>query len=151
MDDAYTFAQPIKKRLISSASLVDRIAPDVSTVVSNASNAPYVTQIISPSESRLLSYSDDGIFRYHDKSTLQVQSSTKWEKGGDCTALVQSQVGYIAAGRRGVIGLWDAKTDAEVASLAGPSKAPYLSLACSGHLVAAGTELKGTDACIDVW
>lgn len=143
--------------LVASSSLIDRQRPEVASAVSTSARAPYVTQLISPSDAVLLSYSDDGFFRYHDKATLYARNAVRWERGGDCTALISASAGegigsgYMATGKKGVVGYWDARTDKDIATLVGPSRAPYLSLACNGNIVAAGTELQGFDAAIDIW
>lgn len=150
METTYAFDFQ-RRNIIPSELLVHRRGPAVSAAVSTLANAPYVTQLVSKSDATLLSYSDDGFFRYHDKSTLRTFNAVKWEKGGDCTCLTRSSQTYMASGRNGMIGYWDSRDDQEIVSLAGPSKAPYLSLAGSGNMVAAGTELQGVDATIDIW
>lgn len=140
-----------KRRLALSPSLVSRREPAVYTSIGTSSRTPYVTHLISPSESSILSYSDDGSFRYHDKATLKTVNAVKWERGGDCTCLISAGSGYMATGQKGVVGYWDSRSDSELATLVGPSRAPYLSLASSENMIAAGTELQGADASIDVW
>jgi hypothetical protein len=141
-----------KQNLVLSPSIVNRLRPAVSTSISTKAKIPYVTQLISTTQSSLLSYSDDGFFRYHDKSSLSLQNEVKWERGGDCTCLIATdENGYMASGRNGVVGFWDSRDDKEQACLVGPSRAPYLSIAAVGHTVAAGTELQGVDAAIDIW
>lgn len=151
MEMPYDFG-PGKQAMVASRSLIDRIRPSASTLLSTKSTTPYVTHLISTSDAQLLSYSDDGFFRSHDKATLTTLNAAKWNAGGDCTCIVSAgQQGYMATGRNGLVGCWDARQDREVACLAGPSHAPYLSLASSGHLIAAGTELQGVDAAVDIW
>jgi WD40 repeat protein len=149
--DQFDYGIEKRKRLVLSSSIVNRRRPAVSTSIASTSSTPYVTHLISPSEAVLLSYSDDGLFRYLDKSTLRTVNSVKWDKGGNCTCLITADQGYMAAGQKGVVGYWDARQGKELVTLAGPSRAPYLSLATSGTMVAAGTELQGADASIDVW
>ncbi|UZJ54760.1 hypothetical protein CBS101457_004080 [Exobasidium rhododendri] len=150
MDLAFDFGSR-RQSLAVSPSIVNRLRPAASVSLSIKAKVPYVTQLISASDATLLSYSDDGFFRYHDKSTLSTQTEVKWERGGDCTCLISTTQGYMASGRNGVVGHWDSRDDKEQASLAGPSRAPYLSLAARDNLVAAGTELQGVDAAIDIW
>lgn len=141
---------------------------------SGGGSAPYVTQLERTGGAAgdvLLSYADDEIFRHHDKATLKTLASSRWEQGGACTCLkaAASGTGYVATGRNGLIGFWDTRQRpvggsgsgsagaraaagaAPALTLAGPSHAPYLSLDLMNNSIAAGTELQGVDAQIDLW
>lgn len=171
-------AQPHK--LAASSSYIQRGQPAYSTTLAsgwtsngasstsaNGSNgAPYVTQLAQARASGadvLLSYADDDVFRQHDKASLKVLSSFKWSQGGACTSLktAASEAGYVTSGRNGVVGYWDTRqkqtkpsAGAEMEatlSFAGPSRAPYTALDIVGNAIAAGTELQGVDARIDIW
>lgn len=145
-----------KQRLIHSSSFVERRRPTAGVELGQAASdngcAPYVTQLaLLANVPGLLSFSDDGYFRLHDKSSLQSVRAFKWQEGGVCSSVKAVGAGFVAAGRNGVIGCWDGRQERSSMSLAGPSNAPYLSLASSGSMIAAGTELHGADAMIEVW
>ncbi|PWN31243.1 WD40 repeat-like protein [Meira miltonrushii] len=158
-DEVFQLGASSQKQTLSiSSSFVQRARPtfwlDLNAANQVGSSAPYVTQLVSIPSSSIVSYTDDGIFRTHDRASLSVIGIFQWEQGGICSAIKPVQNGFISAGKSGMIGYWDARQPTPTISLQGPSNAPYLSLASSTvdtNTIAAGTELQGTDARIDLW
>ncbi|MCO5599809.1 hypothetical protein L7F22_053916 [Adiantum nelumboides] len=157
-DELFQLGASSQKQTISiSSSFVQRARPTFGLDLNanqNGSSAPYVTHLINIPSSSILSYTDNGAFRTHDRSTLNTIESFQWEQGGISSAIKPIPNGFIAAGKSGMIGYWDARQHTPAIKLQGPSNAPYLSLAASEmdtNIIAAGTELHGTDANIDLW
>lgn len=157
-DEVFQLGASSQKQSLSiSSSFVQRARPTFGLDLNAnqvGSSAPYVTHLVSIPSSSIVSYTDDGIFRTHDRSSLSVLGNFQWEQGGICSAIKPVQNGFISAGKSGIIGYWDARQPKPTISLNGPSNAPYLSLASSTtdtNIIAAGTELQGTDARIDLW
>jgi hypothetical protein len=147
-----------RQSLTLSNSFVPRRRP-LYGVDFTVQSSPYISHLVSlqhGSSSSLLSYTDDGALRVHDKSTLDTQILLTWPNGAGCTSFAPVEGGFLAAGRSGQVGYWDlrqpvANSESPTTSLAGPSRAPYLAVASSGTTIAAGTELHGSDATIDIW
>lgn len=151
-------ASSFKQTLSISSSFVQRARPtfglDLHAIQNGPSSAPYVTHLVKIPSSSILSYTDDGNFRSHDPSTLHITNTFQWSQGGVCSAIKSTQNGFIAAGKSGMIGCWDVRHTTAAQSFKSPSNAPYLSLAINSidsNIIAAGTELHGTDAIIDLW
>lgn len=120
---------------------------------------PYITQLLTPlaSPQHLVALCDDGTMHMFDKTSWRAPAQTirspDVEPLTALSNLEQANTAWVGASRGGFLALWDARlaSHAPASKLAGPSGAPYLSLATSGMYMAAGTELQGVDAWIDVW
>ncbi|KAL4401515.1 hypothetical protein ACI68E_001157 [Malassezia pachydermatis] len=126
--------------------------------VSQGESVPYITQLVTPLASpvHLLSLCDDGALRMFDKNRLVTPMQTIRDgHTKDLTALdtiSSNPSAWIGTSRNGSMCVWDARSGpTPIGQLQGPSGAPYLSLATSHFAVAAGTELQGSDAYVDLW
>lgn len=127
--------------------------------MSPGDRVPYITQLLSPmaSPSHLVALCDDGTLHVFDKTQWRAPArtirSTESEAITSLANLEEINTAWVGASRSGFLALWDARTasHAPASKLVGPSGAAYLSLATSGMYMAAGTELQGSDAWIDVW
>lgn len=123
---------------------------------SGGARTPYMTHLLSLHSfpEVLLAVSDDPALLRLDKSSLRAVSTTPLGAGDSITGISPIDSGaptWATSMQSGTIALWDARMNEPQQRLSGPSTAPYLSIAASGPLVAAGTELQGIDAYIDIW
>ena len=143
-----------------------RVPPDVACPAraldgfrSREARKPYFTQLLTPSTSpqHLLAVCDEPSLMVLDKRRLKTpvqRIPLSGEESVTCVADVEdSHAAWLSASRGGFLALWDARASASAPQqrFAGPSGAPYLSLATSGPGSAAGTELQGADAFVDLW
>lgn len=121
---------------------------------SSAQRTPYMTHLMSLSQELLLAVSDEPSVTLLDKSRLQTVSSSNLAPSDGITGTAPVASGaptWATSLRSGAISLWDARAVDAQQRFSGPSNAPYLSVATSGSLLAAGTELQGVDAYLDIW
>ena len=126
---------------------------------STATSKPYFTQLLTPlaSPHHLLALCDSPGLVLFDKTRLAAPVQSIQVPSAEALTAVQNteaaHAAWLAASRGGFVALWDARANETAPSMqfAGPSNAPYLSLATSGQYFAAGTELKASDAYIDLW
>jgi len=122
-------------------------------------HVPYITQLLSPlaSPTHLVALCDDGTLHVFDKTHWHAPARTIRPTESEAITAVANleyvNTAWVGTSRGGYLALWDARaaSHAPASKLAGPSGAAYLSLATSGVYMAAGTEIQGTDAWIDVW
>lgn len=127
--------------------------------LSPGDHVPYIIQLLSPlaSPTHLVGLCDDGTLHMFDKTQwrapMRTIRSTESEAITTVANLEDVNTAWVGASKGGYLALWDARaaSHAPAYKLVGPSGAAYLSLATSGMYMAAGTELQGTDAWIDVW
>ena len=122
-------------------------------------NKSYLLQLLTPAASsqHLLALLDDARILMFDKTHLATPLHTiqagQQESMKALSNIENEKSAWIAASSAGYLAVWDARTNstAPAMRLVGPSSAPYLSLASSNTYVAAGTELQGSDAYLDIW
>lgn len=141
--------------LAKSSSYVQRGRPSLTTRIGNSGQTPYVTSLLFLGADQLVSHADDGMYRFLDKNSLHVVREKAWGDPGQSTCVKATgddvRFSFVSASRNGQIGCWDARQAGLSMTIEGPSRAPYLSAAVSGNIIAAGTELHGVDATIDLW
>lgn len=123
---------------------------------SGVTRTPYMTHLLSlhSAPETLLAVSDDPALLRLDKASLRAVVTTPLvsdDGATDISPIYSGAPTWATSMRSGTIALWDARVNEPQQRLSGPSSAPYLSIAASGPLVAAGTELQGVDAYIDIW
>ena len=126
---------------------------------SSDDRVPYITQIMTPSASaqHLLALCDDARILLFDKTQLAAPYDTirapEEEAFTALSNIESNNNAWMGTSVSGYVAVWDARapTMEPQMRLTGPSKSPYLSVASNGMYVATGTELKGSDAMIDVW
>ncbi|WFD02458.1 hypothetical protein MOBT1_001141 [Malassezia obtusa] len=125
---------------------------------SREARKPYFTHLITPraAPQHLLAVSDTPALLLFDKSHLAKPVRTiplhADQNITGITNVEHESIAWAGSSLGGYVALWDARSaQADAMHLPGPSGAPYLSVANSGPLIAAGTELKGADAVIDLW
>ncbi|KAI3625799.1 hypothetical protein CBS9595_001160 [Malassezia furfur] len=136
---------------VTPARPLDRFA-------SSDARKPYFTHLLMPSVSpaHLLAVCDTPALFLFDKGRLNAPVRTiSVPADQNITGITNvdfASTAWAGSSLGGYVALWDARSaHADATRLVGPSGAPYLSLAATGPLVAAGTELKGADAVIDLW
>lgn len=126
--------------------------------VSRGDRKPYLSHLLQPSASpqHLLAVSDVPALLLFDKARLaQPMRTIPVPANENITGVANveyASAAWAGSSQAGYIALWDARSQsADAVRLAGPSGAPYLSVAANGPHIAAGTELVGADAAIDLW
>ncbi|PWN52829.1 WD40 repeat-like protein [Violaceomyces palustris] len=139
--------------------------PSPPSSATKPSSSPYLTHLLSIASPNpcLLALSDDSTISVIDKSTYAVVLSTRLYQKYSLTQLQPlpptiSPSAWLASVTDGTVTQWDLRSqDARkpVILLRGPSNSPYLSVASptlsNPNLIAAGTELHGVDASVDIW
>ncbi|WFC94104.1 hypothetical protein MBRA1_000734 [Malassezia brasiliensis] len=136
---------------VTPARPLDRFA-------SSDARKPYFTHLLMPrvSPAHLLAVCDSPALLIFDKSRLGAPVRTIGVPADQnitgITNVDFASMAWAGSSLGGYVALWDARSaHADATRLISPSGAPYLSLATTGPLLAAGTELKGADALIDLW
>lgn len=141
------FFMHVPERVLSPAAAAGAFRSD-------AQRTPYITHLLSLGPETLLAVCDDPAVVLLDKSRLQPVASKALAPNEGITGtahVVSGAPTWTTSLRSGVVALWDARAAEVQQRLAGPSAAPYLSVASNGPLLAAGTELQGSDAYLDIW
>ncbi|WFD29694.1 hypothetical protein MSPP1_000705 [Malassezia sp. CBS 17886] len=138
----------------------DVACPDAAAAayVCPGTRTPYVTHLLTPhpSPQHLLVVNDAPELLILDKTRLGAPPVHAIHPEHTITAVrnvFDAGAAWAAASEGGYCALWDARVAQATApvTMRGPQRAPYVSLATQGALVAAGTELKGAEAYLDIW